>query len=700
MATRDIEQEMVDKLVVVPKPPVELHLLNPSIDSILGNSKAVQSLINANVCGLLIRNQVHESIVSQTDTNSNQISDEKMSQGCVFFPSTFDRVIVVKYVSKLSNDESVNYVLRSIEHQLDDLSNVVRQVNGNLDIAAGQSLPVQMIICLPSKVKKSGNFTKFQTSFVVMMEDESKFPNIKQSGVAIDEKTLKKEITTSLKTVCSQKSDIFSKLISFYDQKLNKEQLYELSSENCKFMNNQFSRIGEVDDIIQLYNFYFPNRMSELESIPHFNQITDNMLYNYTDEGDPGKLPDYASYMGEVRLFSELLLSKLENPSGILIKAFSNVHLKTLMSPDGLQPQNFEIDWLYLGNGKIVVFEVGMSENPEEPKRPIQNKISQCITKIIPQMQLILYSFWAPYQQKIDSERKNFDQFLEDNLRVIIFLPEVGYRAFAREIESIGATLNNYSHLSKKQRADDFIIDLQRNRLQVTKWLTFLVGGDKACDELKLFRITDDFNVAESLHSIDEVFQNSSSLEDSLSTYACSLFSVAGLNVVQLENGHVDKNALDVDQRYLPFFARWFNKKVNIKNEPDLTDTDKKANFNLVLSPQQHRILSDSSKSHLIVSGQPGSGKTTLILAKCEQMAELDSVEEIFFLYDKDKRLFRNYLDRLIKSNCSQIMNRKMTIQAMDPDNDDLAPFLNRIENVVNFRTIIIVGVKIYTKEL
>ena len=185
----------------------------------------------------------------------------------------------------------------------------------------------------------------------------------------------------------SRQFDFVEKLIEFYIDNLNRDEVY-LPGPTHKFLGGDPVSINQIEKVVETFKYFFPDRERKLESIPSFNRMLDNMLYCYTEEGDLGKFNDYSIYLGEVKLFSELLLAKIEKSCGVLIRGFSNEHLKTIATmPENTKIPNFEIDWFCLGKEHIVAFEVGLSENPEKAKQSsVSNKLKQCLTKIIPQM--------------------------------------------------------------------------------------------------------------------------------------------------------------------------------------------------------------------------------------------------------------------------------------------------------------------------
>ncbi|XP_075253760.1 uncharacterized protein LOC142345554 isoform X4 [Convolutriloba macropyga] len=406
--------------------------------------------------------------------------------------------------------------------------------------------------------------------------------------------------------------------------------------------------------------------------------MLDNMLYCYTEEGKLGKFTDYSIYLGEVKLFSELLLAKIEKSCGVLIRGFSNEHLKTIATlPEYSKLPNFEIDWLYLGKEHIVAFEVGLSENPEKAKQSsVSNKLKQCLTKIIPQMQLIIHSFWSLYSQ---NDTTSIGDLLKNTLKVVVCLPNIKHDIFESQITSIKEEVTKTWHTNCPS---ELALLVERNWAQVSNHLSFLVCNSSSND-LVWLKINDQLNVVKCDKPIDELFDRKTdpsesvlckfddveidsddsrwTLKHSFIDYVSACLACAALSMsafISDQNMRIEKTALDVNERYQKSFKKWRNKNFG-------ENSDDHPQFNFVLSPQQHRILLDQNITHLILTGQPGTGKTLLLLAKCEQLASRKDIDTIFYFYDEDRRLFRKHLDSLVESNCSQELKSKLIVEGI-----------------------------------
>ena len=667
-----ILDEMKHNLIVLPKPPKELQLMNPAIVCVLGNGRTVKSLMDKNRRGLIVCKRAQFDLdpgpleASDPPSSSGQgSSPDKIQHGCVYFPAPrFDRVIIVKSVNNLSKIETIEKVCNSIQDQLQCLNNAVCLLNQNNQITS-EKLNVRLFVCLPQKVMKThpSNLKRMKATVSCYQENDTIYPKIFLNTQFVSEEEfhskLGQYLNTSFVSELSNVQRLIERLILSYAQELQHENFYQLCPQKFKFLDAQPCSIDQIDEIINLFNFYFPNRNQKLETIPHFNQLADNMLYSYTDQGEPGSLQKYAPYMGEVRIFSEKLLSKLKNPSGILIKGFSSDHLRTILNGKHLTPQQFEIDWLYLGSSHIVVFEVGMSENPDHPRSALGNKIRQCFTTLLPQMQLILYSIWVPYKQKSETKtQQEFSSLVEDLLKIVIFIPGLSECTLVSELSVIKNACKDHQNL--------------------LKWMAFLVESEESSRNLKLVGFNNNFEVINCETTLHQIFQGSIAApeKDSFLNYFQSVICAASLNaVLEQKDANNNSTALDIDRRYIRLFKSWVQNQQKSGEKKLTVGTD----FVFVLSPQQHRILHEG-RSHLLITGEPGSGKTALLLAMCEKIAVNEDVTEILFVYDETKTLFEKYLTRILDKICNIARKSKVTKVGIRPNS--LLSYVNKLEEV------------------
>ena len=657
----NLRDAMESSLVVLPSPKRELVLLNPFIQSVLSHNRLISFLLLTGQHGLVVRK--HPKTLDNTSKTSTSPLEE-IPFGCLFIPApNSGKVFIFKMIEDISKKGEGDKIYKSFQHQLRNLNEVIKQFDGP---SFGQNATtIQLVICTAPKNEKCKEFLKFQSLMNDYISKNCDSGNISPVFILTRKRKLA-EVLDKPVTCSRRQFDFVEKLIAFYIYNLNREELY-LPGPTHKFMGGEPVSINQIDKVVETFDFFFPDRECKLESIPSFNRMLDNMLYCWTEKGELGKFNDYSIYLGEVRLFSELLLAKIEKSCGVLIRGFSHEHLQTIATlPENSKIPNFEIDWLYLGKEHIVAFEVGLSESPEKAKQSsVSNKLKQCLTKIIPQMQFIIYSFRNLYSANTTLEDLN-------RLKVVVCLPNLKYDIFIAQIASIKEEVTKIREITSPS---DLAILLNRNWAQVSNYLSFLVSSSSS-DDLVWLRINDNFKVVKCDSTVDELFDKQtdpsgsvlsksddvevspgdshSTPKHSFNDYVSACFASATLSM----SAFIEKTALDVDERYQESFEVWRNKKFEGKSGGH-------PQFKFVLSPQQHRILLDKSNTHLILTGQPGTGKTLLLLAKCEQMARCEGVGDIFYFYDKNRCLFRKHLDALVERNCSQDLKGKLKVEGV-----------------------------------
>ena len=628
-------EKLRHNLILLPGAPLELQSLNPAVNFLLGKAKTVRTLYHMNLHGLVVSEQVPLNLKGDNNAgaSASQQSPEKVSHGCLFIPAPkFDKVIVIKNVSSLSNDDSVSRISDSVLDQIYHLNNLFHYLKRRSRFEGHDKLGVQFLVCHPTKLASETQFASLKSA-IYSKDAQKNCRNLDLSIDFIGENNLKTKIENEKqkykkKPTCQTK--LVEKLISHCTQTIPQAEMYHLSKLKFNLLSKKPETFEQIDEVIQLFDFYFPDRHQKLLSVPHFNRIEDHMLYAYTNEGELGKFCDYAGYLGEVRLFSEKLLANLKSPTGILLKNFSNDHLNEILDFGFCATQQFEIDWLYLGAIYIVAFEVGMSENPQLPRSAICNKIEQTIEKTIPQMQMILYSLLVPYNEKRNQREKcSFDKLIQKMFKVIVFLPNITLDSLVTEFKLI-RELCQSSQNDKKSASGGLqkiktILNVLKNKQQICSSVLFLVEDKGQSNGLKLVRLAETLEIVDSDCSLEEFFSCTDSVQESLLKFLCSMFSFARLKSIENTN---DKTVLEVDDRY-----KLSRKKVSQEDNEQKAETSTGilSYSNFVLSPQQHRILSDNSKTHLVITGQPGTGKTTLLLAKAEELARSEEVTKIHF---------------------------------------------------------------------
>ena len=664
--------QLQSKLVVLPRVSDELESLNSAIQDNLVANKTVQKLFKYQFKGLVVCKQpteVLEKVANETG------SAENSSQGCLYIPAPyFDRIIVIKSVSDLSRSDATQTIINSCLHQLLSIKYVVTQANV-------RSPPeVHLFLCHPSKLTKSEKIAEIEKE----LTSGSRFPQIELRVDSFEESLLKQRVEKLIST-SKLRHGMPSKIVQYYLDNSQDVSGYLIKTEEMKLLNSELSSLHDVDRVTEVLDFHFPDRRTKLQSIPHINQIEDNMLYCVTEEGELGRLCEYGSYMGEIQIFCQQLLRKLEEPTGILLKSFSQKHLESIINSGHIKPKEFQMDWVYLGSGKIVVFEVGLSEDPKNPWQTFQNKVSQSLTKHLPQMQLIMCSVWQLFH---GSDKRLSPDYLKQILQVCIYCPQLKTESLAQMAQNIKSILAPGDKTASERKFGAILMTQKQNLLD---YITFLVSDDTE-KGLCLFKLDSNFElIPYDTTPQQTIFENSGKTEDKYIDYLSTLLIIASLNSVHTQGREAsDSCALVVDQRYRRSFQKWLTRDKSTSASQTVN-----IDFQIVLSPQQHKILSDDYKTHLIITGQPGTGKTSLLLAKCKIMLENDSIEQILFIYDERKTHFRKLLDKFLKAMFHGILYSKLNIIGInneylkEPDNEkSLTTAVNSYFSRVKFLSI------------
>ena len=479
-------------------------------------------------------------------------------------------------------------------------------------------------------------------------------------------KLLKRYSTGSTSHVSKPSMPILKK----YDEK---KELYKLRIQKfCYFAGSKIS-FQETEEVFQLFDVFFKDRNQKLLFVPDIDLIFDNLLYKTTDDGQLKDISDTGSYQGEVGIFLREYISKLKSPNGLMLKNYSNQHFVTLLSEDSVQPGEFETDWLYIGNEIIIAIEIGLSDTKQQTKNSncstISNKITQALERTIPHFQTILFSlFTASEKQKTEKEI----DFIMRVFQVVILLPNITFSQFQKAIDKLKAKqgqtkLFNLLEFNEQFWSTNLFIVLQQDGqseyvFRIDKNLALCsIKRRPSSDLLGCHSNSTNWTNLESndsrlskTNSFSDLFTSKSSSQSEIFREISALITLSSLNAIELSQDKLSNR--DVDERYRKSFKNWKPKQNN------LTYTG----LDFILSPEQHRILSNADLSYLLISGEPGSGKTSLLLAKCQMLAEDDSVKIIYYLVNQRKVLFLDFLKRIIDKNGSDLLKKKLIIIAVE----------------------------------
>ena len=576
----EIYSPLRSTLKVVPSPPQTVEQFNLLTKTILSHSKIIWKFLDANLKGLFVRGQ--PDIYDSPATN---VEKSKLSYGCLFIPAPeLKNIILLKTVSSFSHDDAALNITSSIVNQLDLLAG---KLQSNWKTSEPKNIiKVDLLMCLP-KDKKGGDKNN---AFKHVLSNELKCAHYYQNFFKIEttfgnESNMIAKVENLSKSKIRNESEMNCLIDLFLTLNTHFKVIYILTDENFRNLSFESCSFGNVERVKYLFDFYFPECREKLITVPDINRIFDNILYHTNSEGRLGHLSEYATYYGEVKLFVELLLSKLENPAGILLKGFTQNHFASLLSSSSIETSAFEIDWLYLSKNVVMPIEVGLSDNPQKPVQAIVNKITQCLIKIIPQFQLIFYSYLTKFNQINEDESRTFSEVIQNFLKIVVFLPNVSFFAFCVALKLIKDAVQNVDVRKANPAISNGFSLLNQNYGFQLKDLTFIVLDDSS-KNLRLIKIDKHLNALDVHSSIQELFQPISEESCSFLGYLRALLSLASLTAVEdLTSGRREDTPIAVDKRYHKSFSLWRK-----KHETDLSSR------NFILSPQQHRLLAETQK--------------------------------------------------------------------------------------------------------
>ena len=424
--------------------------------------------------------------------------------------------------------------------------------------------------------------------------------------------------------------------------------------------------LQQREETFELFDCYFKDRDKKLCFVPDIDLIWDNLLYKTTEDGKLMGLTETGSYQGEVVTFIRKYVSQLRSVNGIMLKSYSNKHFATILDETSIQPGEFETDWLYLGRDTIVAIEIGLCDTNTQSNNPcnqtVRNKLIQVLERTVPHFQSILYSLI----NSIDNENKDGAiGVCTKRFQVVVVFPNISFAQFQNALECLKKdtdngqcklfALNNYNEtfwhrnlFFALQPGADFLYKIDQNLTPTPIWQTLsnLLASETVFQS----------NCFDDCTSNDTASSSESTRQLLEFQYVSALITLSSLNFIDFWPD--DPKDRDLDKKYRKTFCNWKSKQDNLT----YNGTD------FILSPEQHRILANDKLAHLLITGEPGSGKTSLLLAKCQMLAEENQVQKILYLVRSTKTSFLKMLHTMIKQHGSELLKQKIEIVAVDDD--------------------------------
>ena len=580
------------------------------------------------VKGLLVRGQKSEKA---TDTQP-----EKYSHACVLVPApNFQKIIIIKTISDVSKQNSVELVINSLKDQFRALEEqysltkedmvLVFWAEKNLKDCKQALEPACKKALKQSCFPKLWDFIKDRNQLAPIIYDTAS-QNRNSAGIS--------------QFVRSQK-------------KVTKQTLYQITSKKFLCGGNDKCSFNNKDETHRVYEIYFSECRDKLVFVPDIDKICDSLLYKTTDDGELPKLCERASYYGEVTLFIQKYLSQLESPNGIMLKNYSSKHFETVLDENSDLPGKFETDWLYLGKDKITAIEIGLSESRENNKTAIQNKIRQVLTKTVPHFQLVIYSLCMLFDEKLGESK--FRTILGHSFSMLIIFPNISKKKFEEFFadERTNETKDLIKLNENVLGCIKFVFesDLQQNSSNQQNLTNELTSS--------LFKLSKNLTLEKLITPFSTIFTCDKSADGEFLADINTVLALSSLNFLNfVSKEKCDTTDRDDRYRQSQSFALWRKKKETLTyNEMDF-----------ILSPEQHAILANNSDKmkRVVFIGEPGCGKTSLLLAKCHILAERKEVDQIFYVVPDDREMFIEKLEEIIQQCGSEAVRRILRVKRIN----------------------------------
>ena len=366
-------------------------------------------------------------------------------------------------------------------------------------------------------------------------------------------------------------------------------------------------------------------------------------------------LKDFDGFLAEYVNFTECLLSRLKEPKGLLIRGYSQKQLNAIL--DGNFSLSFEFDWILCANDKITVFEVGRSDNVSTPSTTVSRKLTQIFSKLLPKFQYFVVSFL----KSIEMESNFIENFLQNHLQFVAFFPNIS-------VDKIKNFLMGLNKGDKENLQFQIFSETLNSMPQniISQVLIMVCGdGDKSQKQLpavyQLQRIENStgWTLFPSSITANDIFRCRNSSQTSSDVSGPSIGDFRPVHEVHYISGLLTCGFLienfhqTEDSQPLP---SW-NLKVKA-NSSKKGDSFSKLHPDLILSPKQKRIL-EENRRFLMLLGEPGCGKTSLLLARALNAAEDPNVETVLFFIPKTKIAMKIWLEKFVSSSTSVNFKKK-----------------------------------------
>ena len=646
---------MVIKVNFKPEVPPEIAA-NPNSFAVAGSPNSVRLLDNLGITeGMLIMWQAPEHLLNSAPKNQSIfIPFLKKSRG----------IILIKNVCALN----VELLGNQIHQQLNELETFIISLN-----ITHQKLGVQLLLVLDKKCQRD-SVNEIQELENHVLKSSSNFHCITVAVNAMANKTEKdtftndeKEFFNSILLTCMaqaskdeldrESNPIIQALIDSTPQ-FNYLKLSTNVYNNSNFEDKQGIDLRNVKKVKETYSKFFATSSDKIMFLPDLDLMSHQILDSTKPDDGASILKDFDGFLGEYVNFTECLLSRLIDPKGLLIRGYSQKQLNAVL--DENFSLNFEFDWILCANDKLVVFEGGRSDNVSTPSNTVSRKLTQIFDKLLPKFQYFVVSFL----KSIEMESNLIENFLQNHLQFIAYFSNIS----DDKIRSFLMGLNKEDKENLQFRiVNETLYSMPRN---ITSQVLIMVCGDGEKSQKQLpvlynLQPVDNgtgWTLVPSSITANDIFRCKKSSQTSSDISGISIGDCRPVHEVHYISGLLTCGFLIQNFRQaevsqpLPSWDLKVKAKTSRKG-----DYLSKLHPDLTLSPQQKRILEENRK-FLMLLGEPGCGKTSLLLARALNAAEDPNVETVFFPIPKTKIAMKIWLEKFLSSSTSVNLKKKLKL--------------------------------------
>ena len=604
---------------------------------------AESALENPNCIDFLRKVGVSKGTLICWTPKETESGGKERKNSSIYIPPNFTRKVVI--IKSLNELEKVDDIIIQSSKQVSDLDRFLDSLGEQQNIRI--SLPVYFLFVVNEKQKSENLVAETIESIKNRITSTCQSISLKRIHLEIGhiykigprnniDKGNKKKFLEILDE-CQVPEDvetIENPLIRYLVDSVPEFKYLEISNRkyNCnQFENSSGFHLHDAEAVSSLLVKFFDPRLNKLNILPDMD-LSENHILNRTTENGYLNVSHTNDFTGEQLDFCEKLLQKLKNPKGLLIRSFAALELNAVLKSH--YSLNFQWDWIFCSHEGIYGIEISRSDNLQNPKLTVERKFTSVLSTSMPKLHLVLASFLEKSSESLEVGQRKI--FFAKHFKFIIYFTNIS-------MPDIRSIVNTSQTKSKK-----IWNILEKTPIEVLEQV-FIMGLEDATfdknlpDLYKIVKRTEEstWTLEKSELSVRQIFSDSKtgsanhdcSYPESVSNSdAKTLQYLTGL----LSFGFLAFNFCIHEPKTGPLKL---DQKISPKVDPD--------NCNIILSPQQTRILRENKRFVFLV-GEPGSGKTSILFAKALDAARDPLIDHIIFVYPNTKTEFKKVLDKFV----------------------------------------------------